>query len=138
MSVMSTTRNAIWSAIAVSATFGAVGLAFGHELTSGLRGFSAASEQGVNRAAKGDRQGGLERGLSASSAPTRTISFKVDRLADTSVLVRIPRPQEADSTTPPAPVAVKTEDQKAKVACEPVVSVLTDIAKRLPPGRCIT
>jgi hypothetical protein len=33
---------------------------------------------------------------------------------------------------------VKTEDQKAKVACEPVVSVLTDIAKRLPPGRCVT
>jgi hypothetical protein len=140
---MSTTRNAIWSAIAVSATFGAVGLAFGHDLTSGLRGFSgaselsAASEQGVNRAAKADRQGGLDRGLAASSAPTRTISFKVDRLANTSVLVRIPRPQEANSTAP-APVAVKTEDQKAKVACEPVVSVLTDIAKRLPPGRCVT
>jgi hypothetical protein len=138
---MSTTRNAIWSAIAVSATFGAVGLAFGHDLSSGLRGFSgaselsAASEQGVNRAAKADRQGGLERGLAASSTPTRTISFKVDRLADTSVLVRIP--QEVNSTVP-APVAVKTEDQKAKVACEPVVSVLTDIAKRLPPGRCVT
>jgi len=139
---MSTTRNAIWSAIAVSATFGAVQLAFGHDLTSGLRRFSGTSEsgtseQGVNRAAKADRQGGLERGLSASSAPTRTISFKVDRLADTSVLVRIPRPQEANSTAP-APVVIKTEDQKAKVACEPVVSVLTDIAKRLPPGRCIT
>jgi hypothetical protein len=132
---MSTTRNAIWSAIAVSVTFGAVGLAFGHELTSGLRGFSAASEQGVNRAAKADRQAGFDRGLSAAPAPTRTISFKVDRLADTSVLVRIPRPQEANST---APVVVKTEDQKAKVACEPVVSVLTDIAKRLPPGRCVT
>jgi hypothetical protein len=130
---MSTTRNAIWSAIAVSATFGAVGLAFGHDLTSGLRGFSAASEQGVNRAAKADRVGGP----ATSLAPTRTISFKVDRLADTSVLVRIPRPQEANSTAP-APVVVKTEDQKSKVACEPVVSVLTDIAKRLPPGRCIT
>jgi hypothetical protein len=137
MSAMPTTRNAIWSAIAVSATFGAAQLASGHDLTSGLRGFSGASEQGVNRAAKADRQGGLERGLSASSAPTRTISFKVDRLADTSVLVRIPRPQEADGTAP-VPVVVKTDDQKAKVACEPVVSVLTDIAKRLPPGRCIT
>jgi hypothetical protein len=138
MSVMSTTRNAIWSAIAVSATFGAAQLAFGHDITSGLRGFSATSEsatseQGVNRAAKADRQGGS----AASLAPTMTISFKVDRLADTSVLVRIPRPQEANSTAP-APVVVKTEDQKAKVACEPVVSVLTDIAKRLPPGRCVT
>jgi hypothetical protein len=24
------------------------------------------------------------------------------------------------------------------VACEPVVSVLTEVAKQLPPGRCIT
>lgn len=133
-------RNGIWSAIAVSATFGAVGLAFGHDLTNGLRGYSAVaqSEQGVNRAIKADRQGGLDRGLAAASAPTRTISFKVDRLADTTVLVRIPRLQEAESAAP-APVVVKTEEPKAKVvACEPVVSVLTDIAKRLPPGRCVT
>jgi hypothetical protein len=35
---------------------------------------------------------------------------------------------------------IKSEEQKAKatVACEPVVSVLTDIAKRLQPGRCVT
>jgi hypothetical protein len=141
---MSIMRKGIWSAIAVSATFGAMQFASGHDLTSGLRGFSAGPEQGeqgvnqgVNRASKADRQGGLEHGLSALSAPTRTISFKVDRLADTSVLVRIPLPQEADSAAPPT-VLIKSEDQKAKLACEPMVSVLTDIAKRLPPGRCVT
>jgi hypothetical protein len=131
---MSSMRKGIWSAIAVSATFGAVQFAFGHDLTSGLRAFAATvPEQAVNRAAKANRV----RGLSASSAPTKTISIRVDRLADTSVVVRIPRPAQTNSTVP-APGLIKSEDRKATVACEPVVSILTDIAKRLPPGRCVT
>jgi hypothetical protein len=135
---MSSMRNGIWGAIAVTSTialsaiFGAVQFASGHDLTSRLKASPTASAQGVNRAAKTDRNARLATAPSPQS--TQTISFRVDRLADTSVLVRIPRPQEAK----PAPMLIKSEDQKAKLACEPMVSVLTDIAKRLGPGRCVT
>jgi hypothetical protein len=33
---------------------------------------------------------------------------------------------------------MRSPDSKATAACEPVVSVLTEVAKRLQPGRCIT
>jgi hypothetical protein len=32
----------------------------------------------------------------------------------------------------------KPGDRKLAVACEPPVSVLTEIAKQLQPGRCVT
>jgi hypothetical protein len=132
---MSDLRTAILGVIAVSATFGAVQFASGHDLTSGLRAFSTAPQEGVNRAVKADRVAGV----AASRAPTQTISIHVERVADTSVLVRIPRPQQARNTSPaPAPALIKPQEQKAAVACEPVVSVLTDIAKRMQPGRCVT
>jgi hypothetical protein len=132
---MSDLRTAILGVIAVSATFGAVQFASGHDLTSGLRAFSTAPQEGVNRAVKADRVASV----AASRAPTQTISIHVDRVADTSVLVRIPRPQQARNPSPaPAPPLIKSQEQKAAVACEPVVSVLTDIAKRMQPGRCVT
>ncbi len=132
---MSDLRTAILGVIAVSATFGAVQFASGHDLTSGLRAFSTAPQEGVNRAVKADRVAGV----AASRTPTQTISIHVERVADTSVLVRIPRPQQARNTSPaPAPALIKPQEQKAAVACEPTVSVLTDIAKRMQPGRCVT
>jgi hypothetical protein len=137
----------ILSVIAASATFGAVQLASGHDLTNGLRSFSAAPREAsiaapafapsedVNRALKTNRVANVV----LSHAPTQTISIHIDRIADTSVLVRIPRRQEARNTLPArAPGLIKSEDQKAAVACEPTVSVLTEIAKRLQPGRCVT
>jgi hypothetical protein len=33
---------------------------------------------------------------------------------------------------------MKSGGQKTAVACEPVVSVLTEVAKLLQPGRCVT
>jgi hypothetical protein len=69
--------------------------------------------------------------------PTRTILFRLDSLSDTSVLVRIPTVRAARdglSALPPA----RSSDRKVTVACEPVVSVLTEVAKLLQPGRCIT
>ena len=128
---MSDMRTGILGAIAVSATLGAAQLASGHDLTSGLRAFSPAPAAGVNRAGKADR--GVS--VALSSAPTQTISIHVDRFADTSLLVRIPRPQNAHKT---APALIKSEERKPTVACEPVVSVLTDVAKHLQPGRCVT
>jgi len=131
---MSQMRAGVLGAIAVSATLGAAQLASGHDLTSGLRAFSPASPApaaGVNRAGKADR--GVS--VALSSAPTQTISIHVDRFADTSLLVRIPRPQNAHKT---APALIKSEERKPTLACEPVVSVLTDVAKHLQPGRCVT
>jgi hypothetical protein len=139
---MSNTRNAILGVIAVSATFGAVQLASGHDLASGLKAFAGAPAGGVNRAAKTDR---FTRAAVLGS-PTQTISIRVQQLADTSVLVRIPRQQDANKASknvttgraPATPSMIQSQERKATVACEPVVSVLTDIAKRLQPGRCVT
>ena len=67
--------------------------------------------------------------------------MKVESLTDTSVLVRVPVAKEARNL-PPAPVATKPAprkpNRKMAVACEPMVSVLTEVAKLLQPGRCVT
>jgi hypothetical protein len=75
--------------------------------------------------------------------PTRTISIHVDRVADTSVVVRIPLASGASGPVPgvasaPASLISNRPSAQRTVACEPVVSVLTEIAKRLQPGRCVT
>jgi hypothetical protein len=121
----------VLGAIGVLATLGAAQLAFGHDLTVGLATAGTPGEE-VNRAGKTDRLA-----IAPPAAPTRTVAIHVDRLPDTSILVRIPLGQEARSSAPPATIFTK-EERKANVACEPVVSVLTEIAKRLQPGRCVT
>ncbi len=67
--------------------------------------------------------------------------MKVESLTDTSILVRVPVAKEARNL-PPAPVATKPGERKPNrkmaVACEPTVSVLTEVAKLLQPGRCVT
>jgi len=73
---------------------------------------------------------------------TRTVSVRLYGLSDTSVVVRIPVAREARNA-PSAPLVTrsgdrKPGDRKLTVACEPVVSVLTEIAKQLQPGRCVT
>jgi len=131
---MSHTRKGILVATAVAASLGAAQFASGEDLTVGMRTVGMP-DQGVNRTAKADRAP-----IAAdAAAPTKTISIHVDRFPDTSVLVRIPRTREASSAArnKPAPLQFRTE-RKMTVACEPVVSVLTEIAKRLQPGRCVT
>jgi hypothetical protein len=134
---MSQTVKAILGATAISLTLGAVQFASGHDLTGGLGGGfgtgSAVAQTGINRAAKADRTGPA----AAPSVPTRTISIRLDRLADTSVLIRIPLGHEARNL-PPAPVLAKPGNRKLTVACEPVVSSLIEVAKLLQPGRCVT
>jgi hypothetical protein len=138
---MSSISRIGFGAIAVSLTLGALQFASGHDLTGGLgtglgTDLAAASDTpqtGVNRAARSDRAGPAV----APSAPTRTISIRLDRLADTSVLIRIPVVGES-SKIPPAPFLTRPGDRKLTVACEPVVSVLTEVAKLLRPGRCVT
>ena len=137
---MSQLSKGIFGTIAVSLTLGTLGavqLAAGRDLAaiqnpvgnSEVVNTSAA----INRAAKADRADGAV----GSAASTRTISLRLEALADTSVLIRLPVAQEARNN-PPAPSVGKPQTRKATVACEPPVSVLTEVAKQLEPGRCIT
>ena len=137
---MSQLSRGIFGAIAVSLTFGAA-LAAGRDLAE-IQNPAGNSQvvntsEAINRAAKADRADGVV----GSAAPTRTISLRQGVLTDTSVLIRVlirlPVTQEARNNVP-APAVVKPQARKATVACEPPVSVLTEVAKRLEPGRCIT
>jgi hypothetical protein len=157
---MSYIRKGILGAAAVTLSLGAAHFAFGEDLTVGMR-TSGIPEQGIDRGGKTDRAPLLAEPV----APTQTISIHVDRVPGTSVLVRIPvardeeggkdqgratpgaanpsaaNPSAANPSAAPegnaAPAAQQLKDQRRTVACEPVVSVLTEIAKHLQPGRCI-
>ena len=128
---MSYAAKGIWGAAAIVVSFGAAQFAAGEDLTVGMR-TAGSPEQGINRTVKTDRAPIV----AGPVAPTQTIAFHVERLPYTSILVRIPLNHEARSSVP-APLRLKDE-RKVAVACEPVVSVLTEIAKRLEPGRCVT
>lgn len=132
---MSQISNGIIAALAVSATLGAAQLASGHDLIGRLQVAAATPEQqGVNRAAKANRDVGK-----VAAGQERTIALRFKELADTSVLVRVPLAKEEARNRPVAPVApLKSRKSKNAVACEPPVSVLTEVAKLLEPGRCVT
>jgi hypothetical protein len=122
----------ILGASAVSLTFGAVQFASGRDLGSLSQGPAlevtlASAGLGIDRTAKGDRAASV----SALAGRTQTISLRLEGLSDTSVLVSVPVAHAARDTS-----FAKPGDRK--VACEPVVSVLTEVAKQLQPGRCIT
>ena len=133
---MSQIFKAILAALAVTATLGAVQLASGHDL-AGLRQIASTEAAGeINRAAKADRAA-----LKAAQSQTETITIRNVGLDDTSVVVRVPVVTEASRNRPAAPAkpaASKPGASKTAIACEPPVSVLTDVAKLLQPGRCVT
>jgi hypothetical protein len=142
---MSKLSKGIFGTIAVSLTLGTLGavqLAAGRDLAA-VQNSSGNSEAvttpaAINRAAKADRADGA---VGSTVAPTRVISLRQDVLTDTSVLIRLPAAKEIDKEArngSPAPSGMKSQARKATVACEPPVSVLTEVAKRLEPGRCIT
>jgi len=129
---MSQKVTGILAVLAVSLTCGAVQFASGHDLTVGLAMPGDPAAPSINRAAKADR----EAVLPEATVATRTISIHVDKVPDTSVLVRVPLTHQARSTPPS--LFLRARESKNAVACEPSVSVLTEIAKSLQPGRCIT
>ena len=136
---MSQIRKGIFGSLAIALTLGAVQLAFAHDLIGGRQAASVAPETGVNRAAKSDRAS-----VPLSSGQTQTIALRHDGVVDTSVLVRVPVAREESKAArnetrngPTAPVT-KPASKKIAVACEPPVSVLTEVAKLLQPGRCVT
>jgi len=138
---MSQKSRILFGVAAIALTLGAIPLAAGRDLSGGVfsraevpaqisSGTSAAT---INRAAKADRAGSVVR----SGMAMRTISLQFNGLADTSVLVRVPVAQAARPSSF-APSWIRSGSDKRAVACEPVVSVLTDVAKQLEPGRCVT
>jgi hypothetical protein len=62
--------------------------------------------------------------------------MRLNDLADTSVLLRVPAATEAGNAKPAS--LLLTPGRKPTIACEPVVSSLTEVAKLLQPGRCVT
>jgi hypothetical protein len=125
-------------ALALSVTFGAIQFAAGRDL-----GMSAAanSNEMVNRSAKSDRA----RLAANVTSQEQTLSFQLRDVSDASVLVRIPAARlkmETTTTSSKVPLVGKTSSdgsvRKTTIACEPMVSVLTEVAKHLQPGRCVT
>jgi hypothetical protein len=140
MAMSNSGKVIVFGALAASLTFGAMQLASGHDLTGGLL---TPASTGVNRAAKADRAASPRH-----DDAMRTISVRLSEFNDTSFLLRIPvtadKAAGGDSKMRPQPSQLiktdgsKQDEAKRQVACEPTVSVLTDIAKRLQPGRCVT
>jgi hypothetical protein len=139
---MSKLSSLVLGLVSGAAMFGAIQFASGNDLRGTLtdQDRTATPEQTastmVNRAAKGDR-------FAANSAADRsgqTLSFRLHGVSDTSVLVRLAGTAEPAKTetvsSKAAPLDLKP--QRASVACEPPVSVLTDVARMLQPGRCVT
>jgi hypothetical protein len=90
--------------------------------------FSGATMFTVNRGAKSDRAVSP----SGLAAQTKTVSIRLEGFWGTSLLLRVPMAEGSFSPAPAQPAI-----RKPMVACEAVVSVLTEVAKRLQPGRCI-
>jgi hypothetical protein len=135
---MSQIFKAILATLAVSGTFGAVQLASGHDLIGGSQLASNEPAGEINRTAKADRVA-----LKVAQTPTETITIRSVGLPDTSVVVRVPVAQMPAAQAPKEEVRNRPEPSrpattKRAIACEPPVSVLTEVAKLLEPGRCVT
>jgi hypothetical protein len=146
---MSRLMMGISGALALSLISGAAELARGRDLypaignrapvTLALAGLSFSSlpikdASPVNRGSKADRVAAV----AGSPASTRTVSLKLDSFSDTTFLVRIPTSSAGSAASSPVASPTRSSVRKPVVACEPVVSVLTEVAKRLEPGRCVT
>jgi hypothetical protein len=136
--IMSKTSRIMLGTLALSLTFGAIQLAVGRDLGSSD---AAKANDIVNRGAKSDRAPLATNSVSQE----RTLSFQLRDVSDASVLMRIPAARvktEAANSAVKSPLIGKTSsdgsNRKTNVACEPMVSVLTEVAKHLQPGRCVT
>ncbi|MCP3369121.1 hypothetical protein [Bradyrhizobium cajani] len=140
---MSQIQKVFLGAVAIAATLGAVQLASGHDLADRWQAVadkpSQAPSHNIDRAGKTDRLAELK----PAPVPTRTVSMRLNDLADTSVLMRVPAVIETGNAKPPVLLQNQKQNQrqgrnKPTIACEPMVSSLTEVAKLLQPGRCVT
>lgn len=135
---MSKVSSLVLGMVAGATMFGAIQYASGNDLRGTLTSLDKVASSDVNRAAKGDRAPLI----TAQNEQSQTLSFRVQGLSDTSVLVRMgaapvvaPAKNEAINFRP---LPMNAKPQRAAVGCEPPVSVLSEMAKMLQPGRCVT
>lgn len=142
---MSRTSRMLMAVTAAALTAGAAQLALGRDLGRDLgrnlmetgtvsTAVAAVTGGDVNRAAKSDRLPQADRGAGES----RTVSARVGDLANTSVLIRLNGPARKPRSGPPKPAVSPASAANKTFACEPMVSVLTEIARQLAPGRCLS
>jgi hypothetical protein len=131
--IMSQALRGLYGVVAVALMLGALPVAAGRDVPGGTQLLLGAPPSGINREAKADRFPRVMR----PDAATQTISLQVSGLADTSVVIRMPA-AAASRKGSSAPSSIRSGSGKPTVACEPVVSVLTEVAKLLQPGRCVT
>jgi hypothetical protein len=129
----SRSAKGIFGAAVLSLTFAAV--AYGRDLIGqdGVSPLNVDTSATINRSAKADRGARA----SGASLQSQTVAMRLNDLANTSVLIRVPVARAAGNGAP-ASLLIKSGEGKRAVACEPPVSVLTEIAKRLQAGRCVT
>lgn len=138
---MSQIQKVVLGAIAIAASLGAAQLASGHDLADRWQAVAdiprsdVAPGQKVNRVGKADRLAEIK----PAAIPTRTVSMRLNDLADTSVLLRVPATIDTGNAKPPVLLQnQKRVRSRPTIACEPVVSSLTEVARLLQPGRCVT
>lgn len=137
---MSNLVSGLLGATAAALALGAVHLevAAGNDLLGPARRGDAtapAATQAVDRAGKGDR------GAVTPAADGVTLSFRIPGVHDQSVMMRVPTGAVEARHKTPAPAASTSGNgapRRQAIACEPVVSLLTAVAKQLEPGRCLT
>ena len=136
------TSGLIGAAVATVA-FGAAQLAMGNDIAGSPKGDilqTSGPASSVNRSSKSDRMPIN----SADALATKTVAVRLAEFPDTSVLIRIPAVVSRQDAIKPKDIAIKSAATGTsvsihrQVACEPVVSVLTEVAKLLQPGRCVT
>lgn len=134
---MSKISSLVLGTVAGAALFGAMQFASGDDLHGTLTDQDKVASNTVNRSAKADR---ASLNTVQNDQQGQTLSFRVYGLSDTSVLLRLagtPAPVKSETVNSRA-VPMNAKPQRAAVACEPPVSMLTEVAKLLQPGRCIT
>jgi hypothetical protein len=125
----------VYGAAAIALALGAIPLAAGRDLADGAQLLLTSAAGNVTRDAPAsavNRDAKADRSVRTMGTPSDTISLRLDDLPGTSVLVRLPAKSARDGSS------TKSGSGRPKVACEPVVSVLTEVAKLLQPGRCVT
>jgi hypothetical protein len=128
---MSQISKSVLGAIAITLMLGAVQFASGHDLVNRWQAAAGQQSHIVRHPGKADRLADPK----PLAATMETVSLRLNDLADTSVLLRIPSAQ-VRTTKPPMPP--QNQSRKPTLACEPVVSMLTEVARFLQPGRCVT
>lgn len=100
-----------------------------------LQNSTTVAASGVNRLAKSDRDQ-----VSPSPTEGRTITFRHPDLPSTTVALRLWETAGVAMKSRPALKDKRPEADRPKhaIACEGMVSALTEVAKQLDAGRCVT